>query len=717
MFPTLPTTSYGLTLATVALAALALTVAGLLSRPPAEPSRHGARVLMIGWTALASLEFWILGPASYLATYADLDFTPLVQTYLVDRHPGGQFAHAFAGGNDVAALGLFTGQYVALDRLLLSVLPLWATSAILRIAQEGVALVGMYLLARRSLGADRLLALAVAAVYTLSNQYFVKLTWVHGLGFALIPLLIHLAVGRSARRNYWPPLIGIGLLHTISSTPTHSGMAAVGALALSLAMVPRCRPLKSMMGIAALGGLLVLNWHESLWAKAQLSPYAFRSAETVLTLAPVDTVVHALIQITDLADHRIACLWLGLAALWLARSPQWKRMAVVLLVSAVGGLVIQNLPWAAMGKLKPLASLNWDRVRLSLDILALMAVCLGTGALAAAGQRRARHAVFAAVGGLAVANLVWCKAYNLSTWVSLGGLANDVAGLENVAAIRLPTTEPVRVVTVPYRLPNNLAAAAGLSSFDGMFNLNLTNYSYFWLHAVLKHPGDAESSYITLETAALDMKCCASIDLTGHADLAMLRLVNVGYVLSALPLTGADVRQVWGPPPDQDLPSRRTDPVGQRVLGYLREMVSAPAIRVYAIGSPAPRLYPARYAVASSDNDRHPGFYELVRRHGPDGGIVAAEDTLASLRPTNSLSVVGFDLVTDGIDARVDAPDGGVVVVSIPFSPYWSAKIDGNPVVLQPVNGAQMAMAIPAGTRAVELRYHRPRLREKLGLR
>ncbi|WP_173976736.1 hypothetical protein [Magnetospirillum sp. LM-5] len=698
------------------MVALALTFAGLFRHPPAEPSRQGARALMIGWTALVSLEFWIFGPSSYLATYADLDFTPLVQTYLVAQHPGGQFAHAFAGGNDVAALGLFTGQYVALDRLLLSALPLWATSAILRIAQEGVALVGMYLLARRSLGADRLMALAAAAVYTLSNQYFVKLTWVHGLGFALIPLLIHVAVGRSARKNYWPPLVGIGLLHAISSTPTHSGMAAFGALVLSLAIVPRCRPLKSMMGIGALGGLLILNWHESLWAKAQLSPYAFRSAETVLALAPVDTLVHATIQITDLADHRIACLWVSLAALGLARSPRWRRMAVVLLISAVGGLVIQNLPWANLGKLKPLASLNWDRVRLSLDVLALMTVCLGAAALAAAGRRRASHAVFAAVGGLAVANLVWCKAYNLSTWISLGGLANDVAGLENVAAIRLPTAEPVRVVTLPYRMPNNLAAAAGLSSFDGMFNLNLTNYSYFWLHAVLKHPGDAESSYITLETAALDMKCCASIDLTVHADLSMLRLVNVGYVLSALPLTGADVRQVWGPPPDQDLPSRRTDPVRQRVIGYLREMVSAPRIRVYAIGNPAPRLYPARRAVVSPENDRHPEFYELVRQHGPDGGIVAPQDTLASLRPTNSLSVARFDLITDGIVAQVDAPDGGVVVVSIPFSPYWSAKADGSPAVLQPVNGSQMAAAIPAGTRSVELRYHRPMLREKLGL-
>jgi hypothetical protein len=678
------------------------------SRPGTLLDRPGAVLVGAAWVAAATVEYWLFGPFSYAATNAELDFAPLIQQFLVKTHGGGQFTHAFTGGNDTQGLGTFVGQFVALDRLLLTVLPVWAVLGLIHVAQVALAVAGTYLLCRRAWQAERPLALALGAAYSLSNTYFFKITFTHGLSFALIPILVYVIVARAGRaRRYWPLVALVSGLYAVSCSPTHSGPPTVAALILSMVLLtprPAWRPLAAMGILLA---MLVANWHEAVWAKAQLAPWAFRSSQVDLTRSAAEAVERFVGSLLTFDPHEVPLAWIALGLLAFGRHPRWWRHALVLAAAAGGGALVQNLPWAAVG-LKVVAALNWERVAFALGLMVLLTLA------AAATRPRAARLAAAVAFGLAGAELAVVKLYNLSTWLALGGQAVVTQGLDDIRRAAPHGDHPVRVVSIPYRLPSNLAAVVGLHTLDGMLNLNLTSLSNFWLHAVLRHKGDAESSYVSLLTPAWDEKCCASYDLDDHADLAMLRMMNVGYVLSRLPLTGEGIRQVSGPPAGTDLPARRTQPAADRLTAYLREMVRTPPLRVYSIGTPLPRVYAASQVVPTDLAAGDPAFFALVRQHGPHGRAVMAGQDGAAFAAGDGMAVEEFALPPDGVTARVQAPRGGTLLVGIPFTPWWSATVDGHAAALALANGGQMAVMVPPGGREVTLRYHRPLMREKL---
>ena len=54
----------------------------------------------------------------------------------------------------------------------------------------------------------------------------------------------------------------------------------------------------------------------------------------------------------------------------------------------------------------------------------------------------------------------------------------------------------------------------------------------------------------------------------------------------------------------------------------------------------------------------------------------------------------------------VNAPQGGLLVVSISYYPGWTAAVDGQPAHVEFVNGRLQGVKIPPGAKHVELRYH-----------
>ena len=59
---------------------------------------------------------------------------------------------------------------------------------------------------------------------------------------------------------------------------------------------------------------------------------------------------------------------------------------------------------------------------------------------------------------------------------------------------------------------------------------------------------------------------------------------------------------------------------------------------------------------------------------------------------------------------RVGMPAGSILVVNVPWLPYWSATVDGQPVPMVPANLIHMAVTVPARTLVVEFTYRRPPL-------
>ena len=60
------------------------------------------------------------------------------------------------------------------------------------------------------------------------------------------------------------------------------------------------------------------------------------------------------------------------------------------------------------------------------------------------------------------------------------------------------------------------------------------------------------------------------------------------------------------------------------------------------------------------------------------------------------------------IDARVNAPEAGYLVLSETWYPGWSAAVNGQRAQIEPVNGVFRAVPVPAGAAEVQLRYWPP---------
>jgi hypothetical protein len=669
----------------------AVVVAGLAYRRLGRHEWTRPTTVRLGflWLVLATCPYWAAGPWSFVRQSTDLDFALTQQVFLVKTFAGGQFTFALGGGTDVAAMSFLTGQLVSLERLLLATIPLWLAQGLHKGLAFGLGLVGSYLVCRRMAKLARPAAFGLAALYPVSEQSFTNITWGMGLGYALIPLAVYAVVGRLGRPYQWAWLLGVGILHAVSSAPTHTGLALFPAvLAAGVMAAPRRLP-RVLGGLAVLALPMVLNWIESLAAKAQLAGLTYRAAHVDLTLSGPGQALAETVKALASFPEAVA---LGLAALVVAPAARRPAIAAGLAVAGLLGTLLMALPWARLG-LGSLAAINFFYVTYAFAFIGLMAFAMAGG-----GGRRSSALVL----GLAAGHLGWLLAYDGAVWLSEGGLATLERNVQRLEVRSWGRDEVVRVVSVPYRLPANIALVAGLDTADGGYNLILNRVGEFWLDHVARQFVEIAAGYIRLVPESWDLKCCPRYDAAAMFDADGLRILNVKYVLSVVPLAG--LRQVDGPAEGEAVPPRSGQPMAERVAAYLRLIPQPPPLRVYALDQPLPRLFAATAVVRAAEG-------EALRRLALDR--VAVTDQLPE-GPLPAMAVDGFRLGRDEIEAAVTAPAGGVLVVNMPYTPFWSAEADGQPVAVAAANRVHTALRIPAGANRVVLRYHRPTVGERI---
>jgi hypothetical protein len=662
----------------------------------------------------ATAEYWLAGPLSFIRPTTDLDFSLPTQMFLAGLTDGGRFSHAYALGNDVDGLTFFSGQHISFERLLLSVLPLWMAHGLQKLVAVGLGFWGTYLVVRRGLGAERTVALGLAGLYPLSNQTFINITWGMSLGYALMPLAVYVTVFRLGRPRYWPAVVAVAALHAVACAPTHTGLAFFPTLVIAGLFAGWRAGLRALPAVLLFLVLVLLNWHDGLAAKAAIGPFTMRGEEVVLAPGSFAEGVATLLQSLAEFPEIVGLAVIGLGVMAWRRDERFGRIALAAMASAGLGMVLLVLPWKALG-LGMLSGLNFLYMKYGFALVGLMtfaAALRGWRPQAAPWPAAVPAAVpAAAVLALAIGQLAYFKAYNLSVWLAHGGLTVVSANVERLQHRSWGLGETVRVVTVPYRMTANIAAAAGLDTADGGFNLILARQAHFWLEGVLKQFQDVGGGYVTLEPENWDFKCCALYAIDDYADVDLLRIANVGYVISTLPLQGDGLVQVAGPKADEQVPPRNTAPLARRLAGYLSLIVEPPPLRIYSTGTHLPRVFAANNLLRQADGLPDRDFMAAIKRHALNGAVVSrAGETPSDATASASTVVTGFQLVRDGVEAAVAAPEGGLVVFNAPFTPFWQAYADGRRVALFPVNQIQMAAAVPAGTARLDFRYERTAL-------
>jgi hypothetical protein len=219
-----------------------------------------------------------------------------------------------------------------------------------------------------------------------------------------------------------------------------------------------------------------------------------------------------------------------------------------------------------------------------------------------------------------------------------------------------------------------------------------------------------------IATYNVDYRCCASFDLSSWVDVRFLRLANVGFVISRVPLTGDGIRKVSGPPDWKE--GRRSLPMRQKVGSDIAEIFDPEDAFVYAVADPLPRAYFARAVGVAAAGLSSRDFFAEVGRRGLDRMALVNAASAASSgvvpKATPDSRIVSVRQPTDGYDIDVTAPAGGLLVLNVFPVRFWRAEVDGHDAPIVAVNGFQMGVQVPAGATRVRFVYERPTLTSAL---
>lgn len=698
-----------------------------------ESRKTTTKILLVSIAILTSV-YWIAGPYSFVDINLEVDY-PIAFSQAISREPPGTiFSHSMVGGHDIYAVGPVGGQFVSLERILLVMFPLWLAVALHHGVTVGLWICGSYLLARRAGGANRTLAIALAILSTSASQWASSMTFWLGVPIAITPLAAYVFVFRHGRRHYYPLVIALSALNAIAGSQPQGITGTFTAVVCIALFVSVTRLIRIIPALSIFVGFLLLNWHEALYAMAALTPHSSRAitGEFKFDPPPISVIEDF---VTTYWDWLLLILFTVVARLKTLRAGSGGSLSLGWI--AFGSLSYVCLPTLMM--LIPYETLGipfmyaftfrYMHISAAAPALLIIAAIAGAwrpnpavaaGKAALFGRMGVVTAVILAVG---VGKVAWVKSYELSSWLVLGG-AN---GAEN-SDLRNPEwlpPEPIRVVSLPYHFGDNRLPGLGFDGLVSHFSMSMRLLATYLgaVNGLIR----TDEAYDALGAATGTMslaqaflpesvaKCCATYDLDERGvNTDLLRIANVGFIVSRLPLTGHGMAKVAGPA-DTVVPPRTGTPVRQKIETYLHWIVDPPPLFVYSFDHPLPRVFAAGKVVVVPDDVKPYQHHQIIAGEAINRAVVIQQSALGDLGDSPGLvTILKSAPVLNGYDMDVETKDGGIVVLNVAWLPFWHARIDGVEAKVVPVNRIHMAIRVPPGARHVTWRYERPLLRDRL---
>ncbi|MDG2032364.1 MAG: hypothetical protein P8J29_00355 [Rhodospirillales bacterium] len=699
----------------IGIAAFFLSFVYLIRRPFQV---QNVAVFFAAWAALVLFEYYFFGPYSYIHMNDEGDHFVPYYLYLIDHHLGGQFGHAIGGGHDVFNAFSPGFQLLSPEIFLFSVFPIWIAILLHKGTVVVVGFVGTYLLCRASGGADKTLAAIIAALFTVSNENLVYMTYTIGAGMAFIPLLIYVIVSRSGETIYFRHVLWVSAIAVLYLDVTHIFIPTIVALGLAAIMFERI----TVRVIAATLTLILaeaINWGEVMYAMHLVSPYTGRGGVfehvTFGWTYLLDVIITGALRILE-----VRATWIGLGALmvlWLFKSDFRIRAALGFFGVFVTYYFFVMFPWRIIG-LAEVSKLSHQYIILAIIPLSApiiaKAACIAQSICAeksASLRPLPQMSVFAIVLGM----FVYFKGYNFANYLHHGG-QSQYSTIDNLQNASWRPKEARRVITLRVRDLGPEAALAygnyGLESYDVYLMLTPRERPYFFQQAIRKADNKSYGD-VDLRTFIDWSKWINGrlVDFEKQISFPMLRLANVGYILSPVPMEADGLTAVSSPAsPPLTKYRMKTDPIAY-LKQRLERLFDFNDIYVYRMKDPYPQAFATQKIVTVKESVDDTALINIIEKSFDPismPAVIRASDNsfLSSAQP--DLSVEKFSQVRDGYEITVSAPQGGVLVLNTMLLPFWSAEADGKSLQIARANLIQMAISVPPGSRNVAFRYHRP---------
>lgn len=690
-----------------AIGALAIRWRGGL----ALETRKGVRVFFVAWLAIFLVEY-AFGPSSFIFMDDEGDYAIPIINYLVHFHDGGQFAHALGGGVDRWAAFVVGVHNFSPELALFARVPTWVGIFLLKAAVASAWFVGSYRLARAG-GGRRSTSAAIAALAPLTQLEFYDHTTWNGLGFALMPLLTWLGPGRAGRRRRMLSLAAIAILAAFSD-PTHTAKAMAAAIVTGGIVLRRSFWSGTVLPVLAAAMGMAANTTESLYAMAQIAPLSFRGRSGVevaqLGQNGFDFGSIMSLPVTNPTAFATVVLAIMMSA---AAGRRWQaiRLALAMAFLSASTIGLLALPWDRLG-LAVVGGVGTGYIVQAVIVVAILGAAQGDNAWArlTVGTRSLplRHLTATLIISVAAGAMASIKGEHIKLWIMDGAQA-QYHTIENLATPDWAPHKPFRVVTLRNRRPEpNLAFGFyGLHTLDGSLNMVPDVLTRFWFTGVLRGAPLGKINYLSL-----DWKyywCCdGQYDIAAQADLDLLRVANVGYLISPVPVRG--LAAVSAPPRPPIVTITSSEERRAYYTQALARLRSHGPVYVYALGEPLPRVFTARAVHHLPADTGEVAFLREISARALNRVAVVRGATLATPALMDTLNIERYELVRDGFDITVSAPHGGIVMVNTSYQPFWHLQIDGVAGQPVPANFIHMAIQVPPGARQITLRYCRPSL-------
>ena len=678
----------------LSLGCIAFTVAYL--RPAVFGRPWISSILAAG---VLALPYFILGPASLIAGTDELQLG--LPGYLLAAATDGGYAQGPTGGVETKlAIGNGLSAWLSLDRLFFAVLPIWVAIAVHKIAGYVLGYWGGYLLAA-SVSKDGRVR-AVAGLWGLLIPFN---DVVIGWGFAGMALVAYVVAARPVTRGYWVATVAVVAGWCLSHSPYQLVTGIIlswGAVAL-LVDLP-FRPLRLAGGAVVMGLAVVLNWAELSWALVNLGNSFGRQFDKALP----SVLTNFLWALGKLRMMPVYAAGASLLLLVWAPRRHWRVAVVLPLFLAVGPL-LQSCDFAAFG-LGVLNGFNFNYVVFAFHPLLLITIAhLGDEV-----ARRRRSALgLAAMAGLAVQAIALDWVPDLVSMVGSGGLRGALQAVQ-VHDMLSQTHSPERTITLPVGLAPAMTAAAGIDTLDGYVITASGRLRAFWEMGIKGRANmhGALHGYLGLDKFRAYDGPEPPLDLGETADLSLLRVANVGYVLSRVTLAGPDLVEVSEAPRETPWTElSRPDRIARR----LRNLVDPSPLHLYRLSGAWPRLFIADAVHVSTHSYDQREFYDDVRDAARRRAVVIEPGNVVPGECCGNGDLSEVHLLKDGAEATTEVRDrAAMVVLNATWSPFFSATVDGRPATTLAVNGFQTGLIVPTGRHRIAIRYHRPTLAEKL---
>lgn len=682
---------------------------------------RSSRLFPAVWILIFVFPYVAFGPSSYLWMDDEGDLLVPFHYYMAKFADGAHYSHLLGAGGDLQGSFLIGGELLSPERLLMRVFPLWLAIALHKALTCAFGFAGHYLLARRVGGVGRQAALALAAFGTVFWFRMILVTYGTGMTLALIPLGVYLLVGRLGRRWWWAGAFAYAAAAGLWMIPTE-GAPAVSIAVVGAMILTRRYHWRPFAGIALIGLAIGANWCESLYAMLQVMSESARGTDVspeiglLFSLRVSVSTYFGLILVS--ARQLGAEIIISVAFLALAEVRRIPRVALVVILPVLFMVGFLIFPWSHLG----MAGVQNAGIRYFSFASTATATLIAAQAIVA-WERRGFGFVPKAVGGAAASLpvlLVLTSAFAISGWFLGFQLINlfyrsgqahyHVSNLENPTWF--DASNPARTVSLraSYLQPEpGVMLAYGLPYFDAWLNLMDGRFLQYWADGVNTHdPVDPRIGYDWGQVRN------GVVQIDEMVSVPLLAAANVGYLISALPVSGKGLVLLDGPEhPQLEKPGRS----GASPMEYYRDRWSRifdlGKMHVYALPRPLPRVWAAADVRTMNDEVAAGVFLSEVAASAPDRIAVIRQTHRARLESAaahRSMMVRRFDLVRNGFEMDLDAPEGGLLMVNAVATRHFRAWADGKETPYAEANGVQTAIAVPAGTRHVSLCYGRPTL-------